>query len=262
VLAALTMSVAGAVLGVLLGYRISNGSEIVPASAAEAHPAAMVVGFLVPVGMAFIEWILDPTSVTRRATLAGWLQIGLPFTGGVAAMVGLLISNPVLITLGLPFEIIGLATLVVRVRGPLMAAASPMLVSTSRYGPPALVFLIVNITILTYLVINYFSQELPPPLNVLLAMDHAIFIGVMTNCIFAVITLFRRPVAPVMDQIVFYGLNLGLIAFLAGLLLDTAPLKHAGTPVLGIAILVGVVANFMALGGGVEAPEPDAVAMP
>ena len=63
------------------------------------------------------------------------------------------------------FEIIGLAILVVRVRGPLMAAASPMLVSTSRYGPPALMFLIVNITILTYLVINYFSQELPPPLH-------------------------------------------------------------------------------------------------
>ncbi|MGE3856449.1 MAG: hypothetical protein AB7G21_05790 [Dehalococcoidia bacterium] len=261
ILAALTMSVVGAVLGVLLGYRISNGSELVPATAAEAHPAAMVVGFLVPVGMAFIEWVLDPASVTRRATLAGWLQIGLPFTGGVTAMVGLLLSIPPLITLGLPFEFIGLGILVYRLRGPLAAALNPMVVGPRRYGPVALVFLFVNIGILTYLVVNYFSQELPPPLHVLLAMDHAIFIGVMTNCIFAVVMLFRREVTPMVDQVVFYGLNLGLIAFLAGLLLDSSPLKHAGTPVLGIALLVGIAGNFMALGGGVEAPAERETAM-
>lgn len=100
---------------------------------------------------------------------------------------------------------------------------------------------------------NYFSQEIAPPVNVLLALDHSIFIGVMTNSIFAVIMLFRRPVPAIVDDIVFYGLNLGLIGFLTGLLLDSGPIKQAATPVLGIAILVGVVANVMALGGGTEA---------
>ena len=74
----------------------------------------------------------------------------------------------------------------------------------------------------------------------------------MTNVIFAVIMLFRRPVAPIIDHVVFFGVNLGLIGFLAGLLLDSGPIKQVATPVLGIAILVGVVGNVMALGGGVE----------
>lgn len=260
ILAALTMSVVGAVLGVLLGYRLANGSNVVPATAAEAHPAAMVVGFLVPAGMAFIEWVLDPSSVTKRATLVGWLQIVLPFTGGVLAMIGLLLSIAPLVTFGLPFEVIGLGILVWRLRGPLGAAMNLGEPSARRHGPLALVFLIVNIALLAYLVVNYFSQLKTPPLNQLLALDHSIFIGVMTNVIFAVIMLFRRPVAPIVDQIVFFGLNLGLIGFLAGLLMDSAPMKHASTPVLGIAILVGVVANFMALGGGVEAPQSRAAA--
>ncbi len=254
ILAAVTMSVVGAVLGVLLGYRLANGSNVVPATAAEAHPAAMVVGFLVPVGMAFIEWVLDPTSITRRATLAGWLQIVLPFTGGVSAMIGLLLSMPVLVTIGLPFELIGLAILVVRMREPLVAALNVAEIGPRRHGPLALIFLVVNIGLLVYLVVNYFSQEKAPPINVLLALDHSIFVGVMTNSIFALIALFRRPVAPIVDQIVFFGLNLGLIGFLAGLLMDTAILKQVSTPVLGAAILVGVVANVMALGGGAEAP--------
>lgn len=262
ILAALTMSVAGGVLGVLLGYRLANGSNVIPASAAEAHPAAMVVGFLVPAGMAFIEWALEPSSVTRRATLAGWLQILLPFTGGVFAIAGLLLGIPPLITLGLPFELIGLGILVWRVRGPLGAAMNLGAVGASRHGPVALLFLIVNIAIFTYLVVNYFSQEIEPPLNLLLAMDHAIFIGVMTNTIFAVIMLFRRSVPPMVDQVVFAGLNLGLIGFVAGLLMDSAPIKQVSTPVLGLAILVGVVANVMALGGGVEAPEARRAAAP
>ena len=252
-LAAVTMSVAGAVLGVLLGYRLATGAEVIPASASAAHPATMVVGFLVPVGMAFIEWVLDPSSITRRASIAGWLQIGLPFLGGLLAMVGLLLWIPALITFGLPFEMIGLVILAVRLRGPLMAGLAAIgHDGPKRHGPFAFVFLIVNIAMLVYLVVNYFSLELEPPLNQLLALDHSIFIGVMTNVIFAVIMLFRRPVAPIIDHVVFFGVNLGLIGFLAGLLLDSGPIKQVATPVLGIAILVGVVGNVMALGGGVE----------
>ena len=252
VLAAVTMSVVGAVIGVLLGLRLANGSNVIPETASEAHPAAMVVGFLVPVGMAFIEWVVDPASLTRRASIFGWLQIGLPFLGGLMAMVGLLLGILPLITLGLPFEVIGLAILIVRLRGPLAAAANVMQGGPARYGALALVFLIVNITLLVYLVVNYFSVNLPPPLNVLLAMDHSIFIGVMTNAILAVIAMFRRPTTALIGHVVFFGLNLGLIGFLAGLLLDSAPLKQVSTPVMGAAILIAVVTNVMALGGSDE----------
>jgi len=255
VLAAIMMSVIGAVLGVLLGLRLANGANVVPATAAEAHPAAMVVGFLVPVGMAFIEWVLDPMSVTRRAGIAGWLQVGLPFLGGLIAMIGLLLQVTALVSLGIPFEVIGLAILIVRLRGPLAAAAGRLAdAGPARHGAMALVFLIVNISLLVYLVVNYFSQELAPPLNVLLALDHSIFIGVMTNSILAVITTFRRPVSAVVSHVVFAGLNLGLIGFLAGLLLDSPLTKEIATPVLGIAILVAIVTHVMALGEASEVP--------
>ncbi|MBM4409991.1 MAG: hypothetical protein FJ037_01455 [Chloroflexi bacterium] len=75
ILGSVLMSVLGAVLGVLLGLRLA-GNESIPESMGEAHPAAMVVGSLVPVGMAFIEWALDGKSVERKATLAGWIQVG------------------------------------------------------------------------------------------------------------------------------------------------------------------------------------------
>lgn len=253
VLAAVTMSIFGALLGVLLGYRLAAGSNVIPATAADAHPAAMVIGFLVPVGMAFIEWVLDPASLGRRASVLGWVQIALPFLGGMMAMIGLLASITPLVTLGLPFEVIGLVILVVRLRGPLMAGANLAADGTARYGAVALVFLIVNITILVYLVVNFFSQNLPPPINVLLALDHSIFIGVMTNCILAVIAMFRRPVSAMIGHVVFFGLNLGLIGFLAGLLMESTVLKQVSTPVLGIAILVAVAVNVMSLGEAEEA---------
>ena len=253
ILAALLMSIAGAVLGVLFGLRLANGSTIVPASAADAHPAAMVVGFLVPVGMAFIEWIVDPASITRRASIAGWVQVVLPFLGGVLAMVGLLASIPALITVGLPFEVIGLVILVVRLRGPLLAGFQVTSVASGRHGTMALLFLIVNIALLVYLVVNYFSINQPPPLNLLLALDHSIFVGVMTNCILGLITLFRLPVAPVIDHLVFAGLNLGIMGFVIGLLLDSTPFKHSSTPVLGLAILLALATSFGPLGKSEEA---------
>ena len=42
----------------------------------------MVVGFLVPVGMALSEWAIRPASLEERASLAGRIQILLPFGGG------------------------------------------------------------------------------------------------------------------------------------------------------------------------------------
>src|SRR5690606_6222009 len=74
----------------------------------DAHPAAMVVGFLIPVGMAFAEWVLRPASVEDPATRAGQLQIGLPFLGGVAVVLGLVLDVLPLVMLSLPLELAGL----------------------------------------------------------------------------------------------------------------------------------------------------------
>ncbi len=247
ILAAITTSVFGAVLGILLGLRLA-GNESITDRTFDAHPAAMVVGFLIPVGMAFVEWALDGTSITRRATLAGKLQVGLPFLGGILVIIGLLADIVALVTFSLPFEIIGLVILIVRVRPALMSVS---LTSTgpSRHGAVALVFLVVNITLLVILVAKYFSKELDPPRHLLLALDHSIFIGVMTNAILAMISRFRSAIAPRVEHLVFVGINVGLPLFLAGLLLENAPLKQSGTPLIGLAILLAIATGIPALRG-------------
>ncbi|MFN8637883.1 MAG: hypothetical protein U0360_00105 [Dehalococcoidia bacterium] len=246
-LVALAMSVVGATLGVLLGYMVATPDAGLPESLQAAHPAAMVVGFLVPVGMSFIEWALDPESIRRRASIAGWLQVGLPFLGGLMAVVGLLMNIVPLLILGTPLEIIGLVILAVRMRSQLLSA-NPMAPTPARNGLMALIFLAVNIALLVYLINAYFSQDLQPPERTLEALDHSIFVGVMTNGIFALIARFRGRISEVADHVVFWGLNLGVAGFLTGLLLDNNWIIRISTPILGLALLHGIATAFMALG--------------
>ncbi len=256
ILAALAMSVVGSVLGVLLGYLLSTPESGLPEALGAAHPASMVVGFLVPVGMCLIEWAVDPDSIHRRAGIAGWLQIALPFTGGLLAVVGLLGNIPPLLAIGIPLEVIGLLILVVRTRRALLGAAARLMEpGPARHGLLALVYLVANISILFYLVSTYLSKNLEPPEHLLLGLDHAIFIGVMTNGLFALIARFRGPVKPVGEQVLFWGLNIGVGLFVIGLLAQVRPLIHAGTPILGLALLHGIASAFIALGrANTEAP--------
>lgn len=45
----------GAVLGILLGLWLADKIDFLPDGAYDAHPATMVVGFLIPMGMALAE---------------------------------------------------------------------------------------------------------------------------------------------------------------------------------------------------------------
>lgn len=254
ILAALATSVLGAVLGVLLGARLAGASGL-PDRLSGAHPAAMVVGFLVPAGMAFIEWTLDPESLRRRATRAGWLQVGLPFTGGVLIAAGLLLNSMVLATLSLPFEVIGLIILIVRMRGPLSHSALTQ-VGAARHGALALLFLAVNISLLVYLIGKYFAKNIDPPVHVLLALDHSIFIGVMTNSILGLIIVFRQRAVGIADQLIFWGLNIGISGFVIGLILDMTAMKRTFTPIMGLAILLAVVMYLPVLGTNTREDAP------
>jgi hypothetical protein len=107
-LAGLATSVVGAVLGILLGLIISNPDWGISSRFGDAHPATMVIGFLIPVGMAFAEWTLRPESVLVKATRAGWVQIGAPSLGAVAVTLGILLDAEPLLMISLPLELIGL----------------------------------------------------------------------------------------------------------------------------------------------------------
>jgi hypothetical protein len=79
--------------------------------------------------------------------------------------------------------------------------------------------------------------------GVLVASDHAAFIGVITNTTFGLtlaLVADRADRWRWADQPVYWAMNLGLIVFLLGLIAESPELKRIGSPIMGIAILVGL----------------------
>jgi hypothetical protein len=241
VLAGLATSVVGAVLGVVLGIRLADPTIGITERVAGAHPATMVVGFLVPVGMALAEWVMRPVSVDERATLTGRLQIALPFAGGISILIGVLLNLLPFLMLSLPLEVGGLAIFLARMV-PRMREVSLVGAAPARHGLVAILFLVVNIAVLAYLIANYAEAGIETaPRRLLLALDHSIFVGVLTSAILGMIAMVSRAVRDVwMDHVVFWGVTLGVTAFVAGLIADVTPLIRLGTPALGFAILFAV----------------------
>ena len=255
-LAALATSVTGGILGVLYGILIasSGDAKVLPKGGEDAHPATMVVGFLVPVGMAVVEWWLRPDAAHTKATRAGFWQMALLFLGGFTLMLGVLLDAVPLITLNLPFEIVAVGIFLRR------NWASLRSVGWEEGRPPpflaASAFAIVwNLGMLVYLISKYADDFDLAPTRLLLALDHVMFVGVLTNALFAQLraaTSARADIAPWADRVVFVLVNLGLAGFWFGLVIDEAWPKRTFTPLMGIGILLGVAVYLARLLGDRE----------
>jgi hypothetical protein len=206
----------------------------------------MVIGFLIPVGMALAEWNIRPELLEVRATRAGWLQIGLPFIGGICVTAGLLADAPPLISLSLPFEVIGVGIFVKRLwpgLGRLDSANEP----SGFIAAPTVLWLALNIVFFIYLIARFqgdFDEVRP---GLILALDHMMFVGVMTNSLFAQVRAAASEVKPAAVRVMFYAVNIGLAGFVLGLLADTAILKQIFTPIMGLGILHGIALFTIAL---------------
>lgn len=239
-LAGVFTSVLGATLGVLLGILIANPTSGLPPQLAGAHPAAMVIGFLIPSAMALIEWVLDPESINRRASIAGWLQIALPTLGGLAVVAGLLGDILPLVMLSLPLEIIGIVIFLARIL-PRFGLAHWLEAGPARHAAIAAPFLVVNLGLFVYLIANYSENIEAAPPRLFLALDHAIFVGTLTNAILGLIMRTvpgRRP--PWVDHFVFFAVVVGVAGFVYGLLAEQNAVIHLATPLLGAGILTAI----------------------
>ncbi len=249
-LAGLLTSILGGLFGVLLGLRISNPDIGITESTGMAHPAAMIVGFLVPVGMAFAEWTLRPESVKTPASIAGWLQIGLPFVGGLLIVVGILSDFMPLIGVSMPCHILGLVIFLVRM-APTALKTSWLSVETARYGTVAGIFLVVNIVILMYFIITYVIPDDVDnvPRRLMLALDHSIFVGTLTMAIIPFIaTQSVTRISALVEHVIFASMTLGTTGFVAGLLLDSDVLVRISTPILGFGLLFAILIHVRGMG--------------
>ena len=239
-IAALGTSITGGVLGVLLGLKIASGDNWLPSGGEDAHPATMVVGFLIPVALAMAEWaFFFPRP--PKATRAGQVQMVFPFLGGVLLMLALLLDIVPLAPLAVLLEVVGVVIFLVRMF-PHFRKLNLLEATPGRHGLMSALAIVFVIGLAQFWIIKYEGDFDLVPTNQLLGLDHSQFIGGMTNAIFAMLMLATVPGAKGgrWDQVVFVMVNVGIIGFAAGLLSDTTMLKHTFVPIMGIGLLIGL----------------------
>lgn len=246
----------GAVFGVILGLYLSNGevpglSDDTAGAVAEAHPPAMVIGYLLLAAFAVIEWLLhDDKGWTRASAVQMWLL----FVAGIVINVGFVS--------GLEEELAGPANLLMIVAGVMLLWRSRHLLrpgawrgaGAATFPRLSIVFLVVYLTLLTVLIVWLIngsidfdalteSQE-----GLLLSFDHTMFIGVMTNALVGVLGahLVTRRTA-LANRILVWGVNIGIAGFAIGLITVTAWVKRVFTPIMGLSLLVGIAVYLAAL---------------
>ena len=252
----------GAVVGVLIQLALALEMPILPGDQVGAHASAMTFGSLVLAAMGFIEWrVLG----TRDLPTLGLVQIGALFLGGLVISVALLAGAEqiggmiYLLTQVVAVVLFGIRILP-RALGRSWTAADP-----GRHFGVASLWAIGALILFMYLVFTFITAVDPEdpaafPLNVLIASDHAVYIGVITNIVLGLLSLlFLRGRAPGwMGQLIFWGVNLGLAVFVIGLIVDTAEIKRIGAPVMGITLLVAL--GLLAWRAWGAQPETDALA--
>ena len=249
ILLAMVSLTLGGILGVLLGLFIANGSipglsDDVASSLAGAHPPAMLIGYLVLAGAAIVHWLLDGTQ-TRPGRVVMWAL----FVGGIAANLAFILEVDALIQVATLLEVAAIVTFTVHM-WPRIKPAAWAGQGASNFARLAAVFLVLGVALLVYVVQLIMSGELDPetgtgPIRVLLAFDHAMFIGVMTNALFALVA---RSVTRAPHPALPWAINLGVGIFLVGLVVDSDLLIQVGAPVMGLALLYGIYAFLTSMG--------------
>ncbi len=237
----------GAVIGALLQFQVATKTALLPDGAGISHPTTMTIGYLILVGMAFAEWRFMPT--TEKISRAGIAQIALPFAGGVLLTLGTFLNILPLTFAATPLEIIGVVIFVTRFarhwRGTRWLERSP-----DRFFALSGIFVVINVALLSYLIVQYVSGAYgtPPdfrliPYWMIFGMDHAIFIGVMTNALFGFIqiaTAKARDFLGWTDDVLFWGMNIGMIGFVGSLLANAPEFQQIFTPIMGASILLAI----------------------
>lgn len=243
ILASLLTLVLGGLLGVLLQFQFASASAFLPAGAFGAHPATMVAGYLVLMGMALSELSLMPD--TGKVSRLGIAQVILLFLAGLAIGIGILLNLTPLYGLNTLLALIGVLIFIIRF-APKIIRVNWLGHNSSRFFAISALFVVVNIALTVYLTASLISGAFPAdaiPSGLLIALDHSIFIGVMTNAIFGLIndaTQERRTFWPWAEDVLFWGMNIGVTGFIIAQLSGILVLERIFTPIMGLSILLGL----------------------
>ncbi len=240
-----TTLVIGSTLGVIAQILYATGA-MTPELGSKiigGHASAQVGGYLVLTAVAVFEWRLSESGGAR--TKAGIASIYLLFLGGLCYLLGDLLAILPFTLLGTLFQIVGMVTVLVRL-GPAALRAPWGSATGMRHYAISVPFLALSLALLVILV-NMIGQvqgdftKIPPGL--IHALDHAMFIGVMTNVLIgAILAVGADQKAGIVDHVIFWGLNLGAASFVAALLFVGSGTEaiRSTAPIMGIAVLLGI----------------------
>lgn len=253
----------GGTLGTLIQIQLATGATIFPSGSDPigGHASAMAFSYLILFGMAIADWRLRGVTDGHMPRL-GLVQFGLLLVAGVLLTTGVLFNIPPLLMLNLLFELAAVGVFVWRM-APSLRSVAWMTGGSGRHFGISAGFVVVDVLLLVAVVISFISAQgdiAKVPGGLLIASDHAVFIGVMTNAILGLLLYAgeRRGAAnAALSHVIFWGVNIGLVGFLVGLVGDVTLLKEIFTPIMGTALLIAIGAFLLQLRSGRE-PMPAA----
>jgi hypothetical protein len=231
----------GGAFGVFNGFAIAFDWTWVPESFFEAHPGTMEIGFVMPVAMGLAEWGMRIGEQDEAATRIGKIQAALVMVGFLWVLGFILAAQDEIVGLGILFGIVAVVIFFVRMRRHVRAT------SWTARAPGRLAVaggILLGITFVYIFVIITMAQgEFEAiPRGRLLSFIHLMAIGGTTNALLAfVVHLVRRATpASVVDDLVFWGVNIGLVGFVVSLTADISGLVFVFAPLMGLALLLAI----------------------
>ena len=200
---------------------------------------------------------------TRDLPRLGLVQIGALFVGGIVISVSLLFGTEqagggiYLLT-----QLIAVVLFVVRI-WPTAVRVDWVTAQPIRHVAISALWVPVVLVLFMYVVATVLGTGTLPT-TILIATDHAAYIGIVTNImlgLLATVVLRAEVRRGWVGHLMFWGVNLGLIVFALGLLVDSAVLRRVGAPMMGIVLLVSLaVLAWTAIREPLEATEADLAA--
>ena len=219
----------------------------------------MVAGFVVLAGLALIEWLMPGREIPMVSeSRSGMIQMLLLFTAGLVFVFGELIGNENLLQLAVPLQVVGAFILLFRFRRELVPSQWGGAV-VNRYVRTSVLGLVAVVALIAYLISQIVALGESPTeenfadlLPVLIAMNHTNYIMVMTNLIL-VLMILSTTSRESMAKLVYWGVNIGAVGFVIGLITESPEVKRVFTPILGLALLYAIFSFYTAD----PAPEPE-----
>ena len=276
ILAAVVMLLLGGTIGTLIQIQFATDAQIFPTDGDPigAHVVAMAFSYLILFGMVVAEWRLKgaATPVSR----GGVAQISFLILAGLVTMAALMFNVQAILPLSLLLEILAVGFFAVRLGGS-VRRVSWLASGSGRHFAAGAIFIGVDIALVMALIGSVIANQgdiEATPAGLAVASDHAVFIGVMTNALLGSILFLGeragRALSSAVSGLIFWAVNIGLVGFLVGLLMDTRTfgeyqaggtaefqvVKQIFAPIMGLGLLLAIAVLSAALWSRAGSDQP------